>query len=190
MDDAHDNPLTILIPVMTAFTAIQFNLGAFLKDLGYAASFTGQAIALTAFMMIAGKLLYGRLADKIDHRYLLLFIALMQIFTLVLLLANPGKLQILAAAVMLGVSAGGLLPLMGVVFAARFGVETFGKVMGLVMLFLLVASFGSLYSGWLYDLFGSYNYAFASFIVFLLPGIFVLRWLPPSIDQGVPDTAR
>lgn len=177
-------PLLLLIPVMAAFTTIQFNLGNYLKGLDYPASFTGQIIALTSFMMILGKLLYGKLADNIDHRYLMLFMALMQITMLLILIAEPDETLILSAAVLLGISGGGLIPLMAVVYASRFDTTSFGRVMGLATFFLVIQSLGSLYAGWMYDLFGNYNIAFTSFAGLIIPGIILLKWLPPPLARA------
>lgn len=177
-------PLAILIPVNAAFSSVQFNLGVYLNDLSYPSSFTGQMIAVSATAMVIGKLLYGKLADHIDHRYLLLFVSLMNIGMLALLLTDPDKFQLLVAAVLLGVSAGGMLPLMGTIFVARFGTESFGKVMGLVMLFLVMGGVGPIYAGWLYDVFGSYDYAFISLIMLIIPGITILKWLPQPLARA------
>lgn len=125
---------------MTSFTTTQFHLGNYLKDLDYSASFTGQLIALAAFMMVLGKLSYGKLADTIGHRYLLLFMGLMQIIMLRILRSDPNEIEIMSAAVLLGISSGGLIPLMAMVYASRFDPTSFGKVMGLAVFFLAIQS--------------------------------------------------
>ena len=180
-------PLLVLVSVSASFVAIQANLGAHLNDLDYPASFTGQMIAVTSAMMIVGKLLYGKLADQFDHAYLLLFMGATSIVAIALLMSTSAKVPLLGAAVLLGISSGGLIPVMGAVYAARFGVDSFGKVMGLVMLVMIVASLGSLYAAWIYDVFGSYHYAFISFIVLTLPGLLLLKWLPPPMGQAEPE---
>ena len=182
-------PLLVLVSVSASFVAIQANLGAHLNDLDYSASFTAQMIAVTSAMMIVGKLLYGKLADQFDHAYLLLFMGAMSIIAIALLMSTSAKVPLLSAAVLLGISSGGLIPVMGAVYAARFGVDSFGKVMGLVMLVMIVASLGSLYAAWIYDFFGSYHYAFISFIVLTLPGLLLLKWLPPPMGQAEPKSA-
>ena len=47
--------------------------------------------------------------------------------------------------------------MMGVTYSSRFGTLAFGKVLGLVNLFLMTGSFGSILSGWMFDLTGSYD---------------------------------
>ena len=181
-------PLIVLLSVSTSFVAIQANLGAHLGDLDYSVSFTGQMIAVISAMMIVGKLLYGKLADKFDHAYLLFFMGSMSIVAIALLMSTSEKAPMLTAAVLLGIASGGLIPIMGVVFVARFGVASFGKVMGLVMLVMAAGSLGSVYAAWVYDLTGGYYYAFISFILITLPGLFLLKWLPPPLEAKKEPT--
>lgn len=175
-------PIIVVLSIGTSFVAIQSNLGVHLNDLNYPASFTGQMIAVIAAMMIAGKLLYGKLADKFDHAHLLLFMGCMSIAGVVLLMLTSDKTSLLAAAVFLGIASGGLIPMQGVIFAARFGVASFGRVMGLVMLVMALGSLGSVYAAWIYDQFGSYHYAFVSFIAMTVPGLILLKWMPPPLE--------
>ena len=176
-------PLSVLLFVSGSFVAIQSNLGAHLNDLNYTAAFTGQMIAVISAMMIVGKLLDGKLADRLDHDYLILFMGLVSIAAIALLMSTSAKVLLMASAAMLGLASGGLIPVLGVVYVARFGLGSFGKVMGLVMLVMVLGSLGSVYAAWTYDFFGSYHYAFVSFILLLLPGLFLLRWLPPPLNS-------
>ena len=176
-------PLSLLLAVSTPFVAIQSNIGVHLSDLSYPATFTGQMVAVITAMMFAGKLLYGKLADKFDHRYLMFFMGCTSIAAIALLMSTTDKAILLASAVLFGIANGGLLPVRSVVFGSRFGVASFGKVLGLAMLVSIVGSLGSVYAAWIYDLFGSYDYAFISFILMPLPGLILLRWLPPPHKQ-------
>ena len=176
-------PLLVLLSVSASFVAIQANLGVHLHDLNYSVSFTGQMLAVISAMMIAGKLLYGKLADRIDHTYLLLFMGCMCIAAIALLTSSSNSVALLSASVLLGMAGGGLIPITGAVYAARFGIASFGKVTGLVALMMTVGSFSSVYAAWIYDFWGSYDYAFISFILFVLPGLFFSRWLPAPLDH-------
>ena len=177
-------PLSLLLAVSTPFVAIQSNIGVHLNDLSYPATFTGQMVAVITAMMFVGKLLYGKLADQFDHRYLLFFMGCTSIAAITLLMSTADKATLLASAVLIGIANGGLLPVRSVVFASRFGVASFGKVLGLAMLVSIAGSLGSVYAAWIYDQFGSYDYAFISFVLMPLPGLILLRWLPPPLKQA------
>jgi hypothetical protein len=60
---------------------------------------------------------------------------------------------------------------------------SFGRVLGLVNMFLMVGSFGSILSGWVFDIFQSYDYAFITFLIMLLPCGIAMKWLPGPADQ-------
>lgn len=176
-------PGIVLLSISTSFVAINSNLGVHLEDLNYPASFTSQMIAVIAAMMIVGKLAYGKLSDKLDHSYLLLFMGGMSIVAITLLMSVSDKMLLLTSAALLGTASGGLIPVMGAVFAARFGIASFGKVVGMYMVVLVFGSLGSVYAARIYDIFGSYHYAFISFILMTIPGLFLLKWLPAPLTS-------
>jgi MFS-type transporter involved in bile tolerance (Atg22 family) len=68
--------------------------------------------------------------------------------------------------------------MMGLIHGARFGVASFGRVMGLVMLTVTLSSLGPLLAGWIFDRTGSYGAAFLLFLLLFLPGILLMKWLP------------
>ena len=68
----------------------------------------------------------------------------------------------------MGAATGGILPLSGYIIASNFGAASFGKVMGMVTLFLTMATFGPLLAGWAFDTTGSYDLAFRVFLVLLI----------------------
>ncbi len=171
-------PIGGLVPLNLAFGAIQFNLGAYASDLGHA-GFAGSLIAISSASMIVGKLLFGALADRVRHRYLYWLAAGFMLVALFLLSGAPLKPLMILAVVFVGLAGGGILPIMAVIVSARFPVEQFGRVMGLVMLSLSFASLGPLIAGWVYDLNGSYDPAFLLFAVLLVPAIVAMIWLPP-----------
>ncbi len=68
-------PVAALMPMNAAFGGVQFNLGAYVSDLGFEQSFAAQLIAITSLGMIAGKFLFGWLGNSVDHRKLYWFMA-------------------------------------------------------------------------------------------------------------------
>ena len=68
--------------------------------------------------------------------------------------------------------------MMGIAYSARFGTLSFGKILGYVNLFMMVGSFGSILSGWIFDFTGSYDAAFWIFALIVLPGIIATCFLP------------
>ena len=173
-------PVVALVPVNAAFGGVQFSLGAYVFDLGLEQDVAATLIAITAVSNIVGKFVFGSLGDRVDHRALFWAMALCLAVALVLYILASGFSMLAVAAALQGLSTGGVLPLMGLIYAGRFGVSSFGRVMGLVNLFLTAGSVGSLYSGWVFDLAGSYVPAFVTFLILLLPGAIWMWWLPRS----------
>ncbi|HAK53542.1 MAG TPA: hypothetical protein DCM54_16825 [Gammaproteobacteria bacterium] len=172
-------PIAGLLPHNLAFSAVQFNLGAYVSDLGMTQGIAAQIISLSAFSMILGKFLFGGLGDYVDHRFLFWGMALSLCGALMLYSGAPSRVDLYIAAIMQGVATGGVMPMMGNVYASRFGTMSFGRVLGMVTLFTMLGSSGSLLSGWMFDLTQTYDYVFWFLIVFQIPCVVIMYWLPP-----------
>lgn len=172
-------PIAGLLPMNISFAAIQFNLGAYVADLGFSQTTAAQLISIGALSMIVGKFTFGGLCDHVDHRFLFWTMALSLTGALLLYQGSPGYSALMAAAVLHGISTGGVMPMIGNVYAARFGTLSFGKVLGFVNMFTMMGSFGSLASGWLFDLTGSYDVVFWLLLLIQIPSVTIMFWLPP-----------
>jgi MFS family permease len=177
-------PVIALIPINAAFGGVQFNLGAYISDLGHDQSLAAQLIAVTSLMMIVGKLFFGAMGDRIDHRILYWTMAWLMIVALVFYEGSPGKFELVIAAGIQGFATGGVMPMMGIMYSARFGTLSFGKVLGYVNLVIMVGSFGSIFSGWVFDSTQSYDVAFWIFMILILPGVIIMVFLPASEAQS------
>jgi MFS family permease len=79
---------------------------------------------------------------------------------------------------LLGFSAGGFLPLLGAIVASRFGVASFGSVMGLLGPFLAASAFGPMIFSTLFQIHGNYNLALWAALAVLIPGAVAMVFLP------------
>ena len=174
-------PIVALLPVNASFSGVQFHLGAYVRDLGAELSFAAALVATTSAAMVAGKLIFGSYGDRLDHRKLYWVMAACLATSLVLYVLAPVEV-LYVAAVLQGLATGGVLPVMALMYGSRFATGSFGKVMGLVQLFLMFGGFGSLFSGWIFDVTGSYDVAFWSLVAMLIPAAVVMHWLPPPIE--------
>lgn len=179
-------PVICLIPINAAFGGVQFNLGAYVSDLGFSQLFAAELIAVMSVCMIAGKFVFGGLADRVDHRKLYWLMAWLLLAALYFYEGAPGRTEMLIAAGLQGFATGGVMPMMGSIYASRFGTFSFGRVLGLVQLFLMIGSFGSIFAGWVFDMTQSYDYAFWVFGAGLLPCLLAITFLPPP---AAPETA-
>ncbi|MDH5737599.1 MAG: MFS transporter [Gammaproteobacteria bacterium] len=177
-------PVLGLIPVNMAFGGVQFNLGAYMNDLGFEQSMAAALIAVTSVSMILGKLFFGSLGDRVDHRKLYWLMAVCLAVSLLSYVYGRSSHWLYIAAGFQGLATGGVMPMMGIMYSSRFGTQAFGKVLGLVNLFLMCGSLGSLLSGFIFDVTGSYSPAFLFFALLLIPASISMAWLPePVMDK-------
>ncbi len=165
------------LPLVTVFGSVQQHLRPYAGNLGISSIETAFLISVFASVMIGGKLFFGVMADRFDHRWL---------FTLALatcgtviggLLTSPGYGLLLVLSGLLGFAAGGFLPLLGAMVARHFGVASFGSVLGLVGPFLAVSAFGPITYGLLYEWQGDYSLAFWLSLGLLLPALVTISLL-------------
>lgn len=167
------------LPTNAAFGAVQYNLGAYARDLGHSTGQAAMLIALSSACMIAGKFAFGAAADRIDHRRLYQIMAAGMGSALLILMGQPPLPILVLAVVLMGLAGGGILTLMAVIYGSRFGAASFGRVMGLGMFFITLAALGPLLSGWIHDRTGSYDLAFGLFAALFVPTAFAIRYLAP-----------
>ena len=182
-------PVLAFIPLNAGFGAVQFNLGAIAQDLGYGPSSAAILISITSLAMIVGKLVFGTLGDRVDHRYLYWGAATLLTCALLAFQYSPTYDRMLAGLIVLGLAAGASLPLMGVIYASRFGTAAFGRVMGLAQSVFMLGAVGPLFAGWVFDTTGSYDPAFMTLVVLVIPVAIGMYWLPGRRDR-VTTTSR
>ncbi|MDA8703307.1 MFS transporter [Pseudomonadales bacterium] len=170
-------PFCGIAPLSMSFGALQFNLGIITRDIGLATEVTANLIALSSVSMVLGKLFFGMLGDRIDHRYLYWLASVIGLLALVLIAVADNVIVLTLATIAMGLSGGSILPLMGLIYSARFGTASFGRVMGFGTLTILAGSTSPIMAGWVYDVFGSYNYAYIVLASIMVPSAIAMRYL-------------
>ena len=117
------------------------------------------------------------LGDRIDHRYLYWLASVIGLLALVLIAVADNVIVLTLATIAMGLSGGSILPLMGLIYSARFGTASFGRVMGFGTLTILAGSTSPIMAGWVYDVFGSYNYAYIVLASIMVPSAIAMRYL-------------
>ncbi|MFT7218714.1 MAG: MFS family permease [Candidatus Azotimanducaceae bacterium] len=173
------------LPLVTAFGSIQQHLRPYAGLLGIESMQTAFLISIFAMVMIGGKLFFGTMADRFDHRAL--FGLALSACAIVVsgLLMTPSYFALTVLSGLLGFSAGGFLPLLGAMIASRFGVASFGSVMGLVGPFLAASAFGPIIFAELYELNGNYDLALWVALVLLVPGAIAIVFLPKLSSEPI-----
>jgi|TARA_B110000902_G_scaffold234775_1_gene279617 MFS family permease len=170
-------PFIGIAPLSMSFGALQFNLGIITRDIGLATEVTANLIALSSVSMVLGKLFFGMLGDRIDHRYLYWLANGIGLLALALIALADNVVTLTLATIAMGLSGGSILPLMGLIYSARFGTVSFGRVMGFGTLTILAGATSPIMAGWTYDVFASYNYAYVALALLLVPAAIAMVWL-------------
>lgn len=132
----------------------------------------------TAFFGILGKLIYGALVDRWDVRRALWLGIGFQVTGQLFMLLTDGYAGFLVGASLFGFGMGGIVPMQGAVVGAAFGRESFGRVLGAMRPAMSVIHLiGVPFAGWMYDVTGSYDPAFQTFLVLYLVTAMVVAGL-------------
>jgi MFS family permease len=178
------------LPMLEITTGLLANLGPYTQDLGISTQSAAILMSLWSMMMIFGKVVFGALSDRLDHR--ILYAGGLALFSvaMVLLSSEPSYPLLLGTVVILGLASGGQLPLVGAIISARFGPAAFGTVMGLFYLCIRPVALAAPLAGWLRDTFGTYDYLFlGGLVVALLCAPAMLGVMAPSRPSRGRETA-
>jgi MFS family permease len=159
------------------FIGVLQNMGLFAADLQLSLQQAGWVVSVSAGLMAVGKFVVGWLADRASHRAIyntiIIFVGLSLYLTAT---ANHFVVLVIAVAA-LGTSVGGMTPLFGAIVSQRYGMDNFGRVMGVVMGTASLSGLAPLVAGWLRDSTGSYETTFLWFLPMIVPAIIAFNRL-------------
>ncbi|MEN3974992.1 MFS transporter [Emcibacter sp. SYSU 3D8] len=137
------------------------SIGPYAHDLGIDPQRMSLLIPILAVAGIVGRLALGWMADKVDAR-IPYWIATAVIWgTLLLTLGEPSYRQLMLISGLIGLGAGGLLPVCCVMVGQKFGARSFSRVMGMATPFFSIsAAAGPWISAKIRDSLGSYTGTF------------------------------
>lgn len=165
----------VLGVLFSVYSAMMTNLVPLARDQGHAAELAAMLMSAIAGFGMIGKLAFGVLADRIDLRMGLAAAILLVIACLVLLMVDSRYPTMFVASSLLGLAAGGMLPVWGSLMAVLFGAMHYGRVMGLMNPVMMpVILIGSPFAGWSFDRSGSYLTALVAFAAVLLLALVAL----------------
>ncbi len=154
--------------VMAANSAFLSCIVAHGTDKGLSLAEATAIISTLSGSAVAGKLVIGALTDRIDPRWLFIFVTMVNAFLLTVVIAWPSYPYLLSAAALSGPALGGVVPLWTVIVGRRFGLARMGGAMGVMSSAIMPLNLFALYLvGSLFDATGSYVAAFELFAICL-----------------------
>ncbi|MEO9824414.1 MAG: MFS transporter [Paracoccaceae bacterium] len=143
-----------------AMSMPQVHIVALCIDRGFGALAGAQMLSLMLFGGVFSRLGFGMLADHLGGLKTLLIGAMLQCLALCLFLIQGDMASLYLISLIFGLSQGGIVPSYAIIVREFMPPREAGKRVGLVMSATIIGmAFGGWFSGWLYDLSGSYALA-------------------------------
>jgi MFS family permease len=137
------------------------HLVAYLRDVGFESGVAASSLGIALGISVVGRLLFGYFADRFTKKSIMVVPLLLHGASVLCLLGiqSPGALP--AFVTLFGLGLGGGAVLIPLLVGECFGLLSFGKILGMVMISAtLGAAVGPVLTGWIYDVTGAYQFAF------------------------------
>lgn len=153
----------------------QVHLVAFCVDLGYGPAVGAEMLSVMLLGGVVSRLASGFVTDRLGGIPTLLIGSVGQMIGLILYLPFDGLASLYAVSLIFGLSQGGIVPAYAIIVRETMPAREAGARVGFViMATILGMALGGWMSGWIYDLTGSYQWAFVNGIAWNLLNIGVM----------------
>jgi MFS family permease len=169
------------------FSSIIVHIAPHATDIGKSTATAAGLVATIGIASIAGKVLFGRIGDRIGNKSIYMICFSMMVFSLLWLTPTRQALFLYLFAVVFGLAYGGNATSQSPLVATLFGLQSHGIIMGTVNNgFTVGATLGPFVSGALFDKMGDYEAAFLinAFLSFM--GLMLSILLKPKKALSVP----
>ena len=160
-----------------------FHMVTHAMDQGVAAMVAATVLGVSGLSSIAGRIACGMIADRVGAKPTLLVGLALQAVMVFSYLFTHDTPSFYAAAVMFGISYGGVMPLYALVTREYFGEKVMGSAYGAVFLIsTLGMGLGSWAGGFIHDAFGTYAWLFiSSAAIGLMAMVLALTFRAPRV---------
>ncbi|HUN96021.1 MAG TPA: MFS transporter [Bradyrhizobium sp.] len=150
------------------FNAVFYNLGPYMQDIGGNVASTAKIVSVSAVTGAFGMVAFAALADRFDYRLILLLAVILVGFGVAAAGSGANVEETLLTLPTMAVTAGGVVSLVPVIMAQRFGRDNFARATGLSLPFSFLGSIGPFIAGFGRDKLGSYPHTFAAMLGLIL----------------------
>ena len=158
----------------------------FITDMGVSSTTAATVLGLTAGIGVLGKLCFGYFADRFSPRWMMLACVALQAVGVVILMQSRSLGMVWVFVIVFAFGCGGTNTLRPLVIGEFFGISALGRTLGQTELIRrLGATAGPFVAGYIFDVTGSYHYAFITIIVAYLAAMVALFIIHP-VKQSRP----
>lgn len=170
--------------VMMGTVGVMFQLGPRFTDIGYDRRTAMALVSLTALTATVGKTAWGMLCDRYDPKRVVAVLMAFNGLGLALALVPVSSFALALFILLFGFAMGGIMSTLPILVADLYGRESFASVSRFVSVFIVLEVGGYLLMGQSYDRTGSYNAAYATFVLLDLvaAGLILMATRPPQPD--------
>ena len=156
-----------VIGCCVAMSMPQVHIVAYCVGLGYGPAVGAEMLSLMLLGGVVSRLVSGLAADKLGGLRILLIGSTLQCLALFFYLPYDGMVSLYVISAMFGLAQGGIVPSYALVVREYLPAREAGARVGFVVMLTIVGmALGAWMSGWIYDLTGSYQWAFLNGILF------------------------
>ena len=165
----------------------------FLTDMGIAPVVAGSMMAMMVFFTIPSAFLSGIIADRVRKdrlNFLPVGLFLLMAIGITAFLLNQTVATVYVFLILWGFGGGAFTPVTIVIISRYFGRKAYGSIQGSIAIFSApVSLLTPIYTGWVYDVTGSYITAFTLFAVVSACGAFLMCLIrPPKSPAYISKT--
>jgi MFS family permease len=161
-----------------AMSMPQVHIVSYCVDLGFGAVAGAEMLSLMLLGGVGSRIVSGLLADRLGGVRTLLIGSTLQALALFLYLPAGGLVSLYAVSLVFGLSQGGIVPSYAIIVREYMPAKEAGARVGFVMMATIMGmALGGWLSGAIYDLTGSYEWAFINGIVWNGLNIAIMLWL-------------
>ena len=159
--------IMVWVLFMVVTQGINIHIIPLLTDMGISPIDAGSMLAMTSLFMIPSSVFGGIVADRVPKQHLRFLIAralLLCALGIAVYLLVPTMVGVYVFLALWGFGSGSFTPLDIVLRSRYFGRRAYGQQQGISSLFSVpLAFFAPIYTGWMYDVTGSYASSFTVF---------------------------
>lgn len=144
-----------------AMSMPQVHIVSLCVDMGFGAAAGAEMLSIMLLGGVVSRLISGALADRLGGIRTLLIGSTLQAIALFLYLPSGGLASLYIVSLIFGLSQGGIVPSYAVIVREYLPAREAGARVGFVMMMTIMGmALGGWMSGWIYDITGSYEWAF------------------------------